>query len=97
MNRAIFIEYESAGKRLGPVKFWAATPVTAINQFHSYMQHERKRSPDDYRMVRVFHSYTGGDNEVHNSDFDLPGGPNPALKERVVAGVRPEEQETFGW
>ena len=97
MNRSIHVEY-SSGDKSGSVKFWCPTPLSAIGSFHRYCQCERKKKPDEYRITRIYQSYIGGDGLNHDSDFDLPGGPNPvvACRDRPEAEAV-EEQATFGF
>jgi hypothetical protein len=88
MNRAIHIEYESGGKK-GQKKFWCATPLSAISGFQYYCQQKLGKKPSDYKITRIFHNYIGGDGLWHESDFDLPGGPNPDVNKKEQ---KPAEQ-----
>jgi hypothetical protein len=90
MNRSIYVEYESGGRK-GSRKFWCATPLSALSGMAYYLQVKLKKKPGDYKITRVYQSYIGGDGLNHDSDFDLPGGPNPDVNEHKQKQPGPEQ------
>ncbi len=78
MRRSIYITYQR-GDYTGKSYWWCESPLSAISGFHRYMQRKLKHKHDSYRITKITHSYNDANNNPINSDFDVPGGPNPVL------------------
>ena len=90
MKRSIYIEY-TCGDKKGRSHWWVESPLSAISGFHRYMQRKLHKPHDGYRMTRIVHSYRDANDIDINSDFDVPGGPNPVL---CLDGQLRDERQT---
>lgn len=76
--------------------FEAPDPISAINQFHRFMQFPLGMGHKDYKLLSIHHLYfseRGPDGLRHPilSGVDLPNGPNPDLDKVMNAYDDPIE------
>jgi hypothetical protein len=100
--RLFYIDYTRAGKSQVYVAT-VATPVAALDRFHTHQQIDLQHKPTDYKILRLYFEYHAErsaepslspedwNSTYIQSDFDLPQGPNPVL---VKDKAKPTEEET---